>query len=147
MSRRVADMKRNYKVKERKVQPTAYSGTMTHPKAGDIDRGKAWRQVRRPSDIYEHAAEIRARKEGEKAGAEKATGTIFVKGLCIFPSTVLESGDPELTTAVLGIESLGIPVPVEPTAFCVELDNGIDYIKTSYMRLLEGARVNQEFAL
>lgn len=49
--------------------------------------------------------------------------------------------------AVLGIESLGIPIPVEPTAFCVELDNGIDYIKTSYMRLAEGARVNQEFAL
>ena len=72
-------MQRGYKTRERKVQPGAYSGTVTHPKAGDIERGKAWRQVRRPSDIYEHAAEMRARKEGAN-DAEKATGTIFVKG-------------------------------------------------------------------
>jgi hypothetical protein len=64
------------------VQPATYSGTVTHPKAGDIERGKAWRQVRRPSDIYEHAAEMRARREGGKAGIDKATGTIFVKGTC-----------------------------------------------------------------
>ena len=48
---------------------------------------------------------------------------------------------------VLGIESLALPLPREETSFCVTLDNGIDYIRTPYSSLKEGARVNQEFAL
>lgn len=48
---------------------------------------------------------------------------------------------------VLGIESLSLPLPDQPAAFCITLDNGIDYIRTPYATLQEGARVNQEFAL
>lgn len=48
---------------------------------------------------------------------------------------------------VLGIESLTLPLPSERTAFCITLDNGIDYIRTPYSQLQEGARINQEFAL
>lgn len=40
-----------------------------------------------------------------------------------------------------------MPLPSERTAFCITLDNGIDYIRTPYSQLQEGARVNQEFAL
>jgi hypothetical protein len=52
-----------------------------------------------------------------------------------------------MSRTVLGIESLNIPMPAQPTAFCITLDNGIDYIRTNYSTLREGARVNQEFAL
>jgi serine/arginine repetitive matrix protein 2 len=78
-------------------------------------------------------------KEGT---AGKAFGTIFVKGE---PFVIVESM--WLTWPVLGIEGLAIPIPDQSTAFCVTLDNGIDYIKTPYTTLSEGARVNQEFML
>lgn len=48
---------------------------------------------------------------------------------------------------MLGIESLAIPLPEQQTFFCVTLDNGIDYIRTPYSPLMDGARVNQEFSL
>jgi hypothetical protein len=50
-------------------------------------------------------------------------------------------------SSVLGIESLAIPLPEQQTFFCVTLDNGIDYIRTPYSPLMDGARVNQEFSL
>ena len=48
---------------------------------------------------------------------------------------------------VLGIESLIVPLPDQPTYFSVTLDNGIDYIRTPHTELSDGAKVNQEFAL
>ena len=48
---------------------------------------------------------------------------------------------------MLGIESLTVPLPEQDTFFCVTLDNGIDYIRTPYIVLKDGARVNQEFSL
>ncbi|RSH82804.1 Bud site selection protein bud4 [Saitozyma podzolica] len=116
---------RAYKVKE-KPKVHASFDRIAHSKAGDLDTGKAWRSLRRPSDINEHAAELRAMKAREASNG-KASGTIFVK--------------------VLGIEGLQIPLPEQPTYFCVTLDNGIDYIRTPYTQLAEGAKVNQEFSL
>lgn len=49
--------------------------------------------------------------------------------------------------AVLGIENLIVPVPEQQTMFCITLDNGIDYNRTPYTALCDGARVNQEFSL
>ena len=40
-----------------------------------------------------------------------------------------------------------IPKTEQPTMFCVTLDNGIDYIRTPYTVLEDGAKVNQEFSL
>jgi hypothetical protein len=48
---------------------------------------------------------------------------------------------------VLGIEQLAVPIPDQPTYFCITLDNGIDYIRTPYSVLVDGAKVNQEFSL
>jgi hypothetical protein len=48
---------------------------------------------------------------------------------------------------VLGIEGLTLPLPEQQTYFCITLDNGIDYIRTPYSVLRDGARVNQEFSL
>lgn len=48
---------------------------------------------------------------------------------------------------MLGIEQLAVPIPDQPTYFCITLDNGIDYIRTPYSVLIDGAKVNQEFSL
>ncbi|WWC99204.1 hypothetical protein V866_006099 [Kwoniella sp. B9012] len=122
----ITQMDRGYKVREKAVVRASYHDKVRHSKAGDIDTGKAWKQLRRPSDMNEHAAEIRAMRARESTSG-KASGTIFVK--------------------VLGVEGLQIPVPDQPTYFCITLDNGIDYIRTPYSVLGEGAKVNQEFSL
>ncbi|WWD22543.1 hypothetical protein CI109_107036 [Kwoniella shandongensis] len=117
---------RGYKIREKPTVRASYHEKIGHNKAGDIDSGKAWKSLRRPSDLHEHAAEIRAMRSRE-AESGKASGTIFVK--------------------VLGIESLQVPVPDQQTFFCITLDNGIDYIRTPYSVLVDGAKVNQEFSL
>ncbi|KAL7418687.1 Bud site selection protein bud4 [Cryptotrichosporon argae] len=126
---------RGYRVREKPAgratfaTPAAatHADKVSHSRAsGDIDRGRAWRTLRRPSDMNEHAAALR-RMRGRQASVGKSTGTVFVK--------------------VLGIENLTLPIPAEPTVFCITLDNGIDYIRTPYVPLAEGAKVNQEFAL
>ncbi|WVQ93585.1 hypothetical protein IAU59_000660 [Kwoniella sp. CBS 9459] len=118
---------RGYKVRERAVVRASYHDKVGHSKAGgDIDSGKAWRTLRKPSDMNEHAAQIRAMRARESY-AGKTSGTIFVK--------------------VLGIESLQVPLPEQPTYFSITLDNGIDYIRTPYSVLADGAKVNQEFSL
>lgn len=53
----------------------------------------------------------------------------------------------ELIFVVLGIEGLMVPIPEQQTMFCITLDNGIDYIRTPYTVLIDGAKVNQEFSL
>ncbi|WVR03570.1 hypothetical protein IAU60_000562 [Kwoniella sp. DSM 27419] len=123
----INDKDRGYKVRERPVVKASYNDKVGHSEAGgDIDKGKAWRTLRRPSDMNEHAAQIRAMRTRESY-AGKSTGTIFVK--------------------VLGIEGLQVPLPEQTTYFSVTLDNSIDYIRTPYSVLSEGARVNQEFSL
>jgi serine/arginine repetitive matrix protein 2 len=85
----------------------------------------------------------------QEADAGKTSGTIFVKGKCGFavPSWVLALWRVRHSPAVLGIESFDVPLPEQDTFFCVTLDNGIDYIRTPYTVLKDGARVNQEFSL
>ncbi|OXG24431.1 hypothetical protein C361_02285 [Cryptococcus neoformans Tu259-1] len=117
---------RGYKVRELPVVRASYNGKIAHSNAGNLEVGKAWKALRRPSDLHEHAAAIKAMRERETE-LGKATGTIFVK--------------------VLGIEGVQFPIPQEQTHFCITLDNGIDYIKTPYSVLKESARVNQEFSL
>lgn len=74
----------------------------------------------------------------------KTSGTIFVKGQS---ASLLHLATMLICGLVLGIESLNVPLPDQETFFCVTLDNGIDYIRTPYIVLKDGARVNQEFSL
>ncbi|WVO16780.1 hypothetical protein L204_104464 [Cryptococcus depauperatus] len=117
---------RGYKIRERPVVRASYADKMSQSNAGDLETGKAWKALRRPSDIHEHAAAIKEMRTRE-IDPSKAAGTIFVK--------------------VLGIEGLQVPIPEQQTFFCVTLDNGIDYIKTPYSVLGEGVKVGQEFSL
>lgn len=115
-----------YTVREHKTVYASADDKVKHNIAGDIDKGRAWRQVRKVSDINQYAKEIKAMK-AKASNSSKSFGTIFVK--------------------VLGIESLSLPLPKEDTSFCITLDNGIDYIRTPYSTLKEGVKINQEFAL
>lgn len=81
-----------------KPKVKAYGDKIGHSRTGgDIDSGKAWRSLRRPSDMVsqlanlcgtelmrenEHAKEIRAMRARE-ASAGKASATVFVKGKTI----------------------------------------------------------------
>lgn len=115
-----------YTVREHKTVYASADDKVKHNIAGDVDKGRAWRQLRKASDINQYAKEIKAMK-AKASNSTKSFGTIFVK--------------------VLGIESLSLPLPKEETSFCITLDNGIDYIRTPYTTLKDGAKVNQEFAL
>lgn len=115
-----------YTIREHKTVYASADDKVKHNIAGDVDKGRAWRQVRKASDINQYAKEIKAMK-AKASNSSKSFGTIFVK--------------------VLGLESLNLPLPKEDTSFCITLDNGIDYIRTPYSTLKEGVKINQEFAL
>lgn len=117
---------RGYRVRDRGHVRATYTDGIKGSAAGDLETNKAWRPVRRPSDMNEHSRELRAARAREVSEG-KSSGTVYVK--------------------VLGVESLQLPMPREQTFFCITLDNGIDYIRTPYGVLSEGARVNQEFSL
>ncbi|KIO13807.1 hypothetical protein M404DRAFT_992041 [Pisolithus tinctorius Marx 270] len=93
--------------------------------AGDVNGGKAWRTVRRPSDMNEYAKQIREYRSQEKPG--KAHGKVFVR--------------------VLGIKGLNVPIPQQPTAVTCTLNNGIHFVTTPESRLSRDTRINQEFEL
>ena len=115
-----------YTIREHKTVYASADDKVKHNIAGDVDKGRAWRQLRKASDINQYAKEIKAMK-AKASNSSKAFGTIFVK--------------------VLGIEALNLTLPKEDTSFCITLDNGIDYIRTPYSTLKDGVKINQEFAL
>lgn len=95
-------------------------------KAGDIDSGKAWKVIKRPSDMNEYASHLKDIR-GKEAFSE-ATGKVFVK--------------------VVGLRDVELPIPVaKQTYFCCTLDNGINHVATPYTVLKKEAPLGQEFDL
>ncbi|KAI6017530.1 hypothetical protein EDC04DRAFT_3144340 [Pisolithus marmoratus] len=93
--------------------------------AGDVNGGKAWRTVRRPSDMNEYAKQIRELRSQERPG--KAHGKVFVR--------------------VVAIKGLNVPIPQHPTAVTCTLNNGIHFVTTPETRLSRDTRIDQEFEL
>lgn len=93
--------------------------------AGDLNGGKAWRTVRRPSDMNEYSKQIKELRA--KEGIGKAHGKVFVK--------------------VLGVKNLNVPLPDKPTAISCTLNNGIHFVTTPECRLSRDSRIEQEFEL
>ncbi|KAJ6495696.1 hypothetical protein C8R47DRAFT_1011434 [Mycena vitilis] len=93
--------------------------------AGDVDAGKAWRAVRRPSDMNEYSKQIKEYRAQQNPG--KAYGKVFVK--------------------VLGVRGMHLPVPAEPTAVTCTLNNGIHFVTTPECALARDCRIEQEFEL
>ncbi|KAG9092428.1 Bud site selection protein bud4 [Ceratobasidium sp. 370] len=94
-------------------------------RAGDVDNGKAWRTVRRPSDMNEYSRQIKELRA--QAGSVKAHGKVFVK--------------------VRGLQRLCVPIPQQPTYFTCTLNNGIHFVTTPECRLEPNAIIDQEFEL
>ncbi|KAF5386200.1 hypothetical protein D9615_002280 [Tricholomella constricta] len=92
---------------------------------GDVNTGKAWRAVRRPSDMNEYSKQIKEYRAHEKTG--KAYGKVFVK--------------------VLGVKGIRIPLPQQPTALTCTLNNGIHFVSTPECQLNKDFRIEQEFEL
>ncbi|KAK0548448.1 Bud site selection protein bud4 [Tilletia horrida] len=96
--------------------------------AGDIDSGKAWRKLRRPSDMNEYAQELREIRESSTGN--KPLGKIFVMVDSFIPAQ--------------------LPIPTRPTRFYCVLDNGLHMVKTGLANLRPGAQpsiIGQEFEL
>ncbi|KAJ1025183.1 hypothetical protein NDA16_002688 [Ustilago loliicola] len=119
----------NYNVNDR----GAFQGIddkVTHSTAaGDVDSGKAWKKLRRPSDINEYKKEMHELREG--SNARKASGKVFV---------MVDSFTPT-----------DLPVPSRHTSFHCILDNGLHMVKTATVPLRAGrgavSKIAQEFEL
>ncbi|KAI0759966.1 hypothetical protein BD413DRAFT_594445 [Trametes elegans] len=93
--------------------------------AGDVDLGKAWRTVRRPSDMNEYSKQIKELREQTKAG--KAHGKVFVR--------------------VVGLRNLHVPIPSQPTVVTCTLNNGIHFVTTPEAAFGQECSIDQEFEL
>ncbi|KAF8635247.1 hypothetical protein AX17_004020 [Amanita inopinata Kibby_2008] len=92
---------------------------------GDVNAGKAWRTVRRPSDMNEYSKQIKEYRAQEKPG--KAYGKVFVK--------------------VMGIKNMHLPLPQQSTSLTCTLNNGIHFVTTPECQLGQNTRIGQEFEL
>ncbi|KAH9073085.1 hypothetical protein EDB83DRAFT_2219997 [Lactarius deliciosus] len=86
--------------------------------AGDVDGGRAWRTVRRPSDMNEYAKQIREYRSQERAG--KSHGKVF---------------------------GLDLPFPQQNTLVTCTLNNGIHFVTTPECKLAKDCQIEQEFEL
>ncbi|KAI0292552.1 hypothetical protein BC826DRAFT_1018621 [Russula brevipes] len=93
--------------------------------AGDVDNGRAWRTVRRPSDMNEYAKQIREYRSQEKQG--KSHGKVFVR--------------------VIHVKGLNLPFPRQTTVMNCTLNNGIHFVTTPECNLQKNCQIEQEFEL
>ena len=118
-----------YKVKDRGAFQGVDDKVSHVTSAGDLDTGKAWKRVRRPSDMNEYAKEMREFRENENP--KRVSGKVFV---------MVDSFTPA-----------NLPVPSRPTFFHCVLDNGLHMVKTATVPLRSGAgavsKIQQEFEL
>ena len=117
-----------YRINDRGVFTSADEKVAHNARAGDVDSGKAWRKLRRPSDMNEYAKEMREYRENENP--KKATGKVFVLVDSFTPSS--------------------LPVPSKPTRFYCILDNGLHVVKTATAALRPSgtiSKIGQEFEL
>lgn len=121
------EKKSKYQVREREViYASSDVERVSHmSSAGDVNTGKAWKPVRRPSDMNEYSRQIKELRALEKPG--KAHGKVFVR--------------------VLGAKDLSVPMPSQSTLVTCTLNNGIHYVTTPECQLAVNSAVDQEFEL
>ncbi|CAG7850737.1 SubName: Full=Related to budding protein {ECO:0000313/EMBL:CCA68506.1} [Serendipita indica DSM 11827] len=112
-------VKKSYMMKQRRPTIYASDSRVGHSgMAGDVHKGRAWRAVRRPSDMTTATT-------GEGA---TPPGKVFVR--------------------VLGIRALEVPLPAQPTYFTCVLNNGIHFVETPASKLeKDESIIDQEFEL
>lgn len=129
ISRIFRDGETPYKINDRGAFAGVDDKVSHSTKAGDVDTGRAWRKIRRASDINEYAEEMKAYRANENP--KKASGKVFV---------LVDSFRPA-----------GLPVPSTTTKFYCILDNGLHVVKTGSSTLRPGqgvpSPISQEFEL
>ncbi|KAJ3566528.1 hypothetical protein NP233_g6949 [Leucocoprinus birnbaumii] len=123
-----AQKKSKYQIREREgtIYASASDDKVSHmPGAGDLETGKAWRTVRRPSDMNEYSKQIKEYRA--QANPAKAYGKVFVR--------------------VLGLKGIHLPLPEQPTSLTCTLNNGIHFVTTPECELAPDCRIDQEFEL
>jgi hypothetical protein len=118
-----------YRINDRGVFSSAQDKVNHSPRAGDVDSGKAWKKLRRPSDMNEYAKEMKEYRENENP--KKAAGKVFV---------LVDSFTP----------SSSLPIPSKATRFYCVLDNGLHIVKTATTALRSSStpsKIGQEFEL
>ncbi|CAO1617406.1 unnamed protein product [Jaminaea pallidilutea] len=115
-----------YKVQDRGSFAAAEEKVSHSRQAGDVDAGKAWRKLRRPSDINEYADQMREYRANENP--KKATGKVFVR--------------------VDSYQPANMALPSVPSKFYCILDNGLHVVKTGLSTLSKASSpIGQEFEL
>ncbi|KAF5351942.1 hypothetical protein D9756_007598 [Leucocoprinus leucothites] len=123
-----SEKKSKYQVREHEgtIYASASDNKVSHmPSAGDLETGRAWRTVRRPSDMNEYSRQIKEYRL--QANPAKAYGKVFVK--------------------VLGIKGVHLPLPQETSTLTCTLNNGIHFVTTPECELGPDCRIDQEFEL
>ncbi|KAG7098501.1 hypothetical protein E1B28_000445 [Marasmius oreades] len=116
--------KKKYHIREREaIYASSDISHMAGP--GDVNVGKAWRAIRRPSDMNEYSKQIKEYRANQNPG--KAYGKVFVK--------------------VVGVKNLQVPIPEERTTMSCTLNNGIHFVTTPECRLAKECGIGQEFEL
>ncbi|TBU23853.1 hypothetical protein BD311DRAFT_703183 [Dichomitus squalens] len=123
LKKREGRTRAKYQVREH--SETIYASADAPHANGETNSGKAWRTIRRPSDMNEHAKQLKELREQQKNG--KAHGKVFVK--------------------VVGLRNLDVPVPAEPTVITCTLNNGIHFVTTPDAALGKDCAIDQEFEL
>lgn len=126
ISRIFRDSDSPYKVNDRGAFEGVQEKVSHSRQAGDVDAGKAWRKLRRPSDISEYADEMRAYRANENP--KRSAGKVFV---------MVDSFQPA-----------NLPIPAVPSKFFCILDNGLHVVKTGLSSLSSAVSpIAQEFEL
>ncbi|KAJ6602137.1 hypothetical protein B0H10DRAFT_2167327 [Mycena sp. CBHHK59/15] len=128
LSKLEAPHKRKYHIRqyERMIYASSSDDRISHMAGpGDVDTGKAWKTVRRPSDMNEYSKQIKEFRAQQNPG--KAYGKVFVR--------------------VIGVKGMHLPVPNQPTAVTCTLNNGIHFVTTPECALARDCRIEQEFEL
>ncbi|KAL0955993.1 hypothetical protein HGRIS_002170 [Hohenbuehelia grisea] len=117
-----------YQVKEREemIYATSDMDRVSHMAGpGDMNAGKAWRTVRRPSDMNEYSKQIKEYRSRDTS--TRAFGRVFVK--------------------VVKLSGLLIPLPDQPTALTCTINNGKEFVTAPPCLLELDSNIQQEFEL
>lgn len=124
--------------------------------AGDVDGGKAWKAVRRPSDM------VRAKYVYQRCISHYNTERVLEtnqgitrprwqssrQSIC---QRLVSTTNDRYTLAdcvsVLGVKNLVVPIPEQRTAVSCTLNNGIHFVTTPECLLEPNCRIEQEFEL
>lgn len=130
--------------------------------AGDVNAGRAWRTVRRPSDMVRlvmHLLRIstycfeleRVFETDQRVSSSGTTWESSRQGLCQRYAHYISGSCAQivltLLSIVVSVKWIELPLPSQPTALTCTLNNGIHFVTTPEVQLGKDCPIDQEFEL